>query len=863
MADNSIKIPFKVSARTAKLIGLENFSTEEGAVIELVKNTYDADASKCILIFDLKIRKEKLRDDDDNEIEIEKFEKESSSIYIIDNGIGMNDRIIQNQWMTIGTDNKLYEHTTVGKRVKTGAKGIGRFALNRLGMLTSMTSLPTVLEVANEEGEETRVSSKDEEDTKFIPNISNIGFEWTVDWKDFDKKGATVSDVEAVLSVKEDLNLKQEFLDRFTAHSKIREVLEEVNFNSGTVIEITELNDEWNEEKLVKLFGNLEMLLPPEEQNDFGIEFFLLNNVDEFGTVKRAYYDDFDYKLKASYNQDEDKVLKVDIWRNELDIDALENRYADVFDLDMMKNSPFKIEDFKREKIEFNIPIEKLTSQRVDQDLLERVGKFDFTFYFLKNTISDDKGDGDLKKYPYKSINSANRKSWLKKFGGIKIFRDDFRIRPYGENGDDWLRLGERQAQSPGGAGQRLGGYRIRPNQIAGTIKISRLHNTSFQDKSGREGLIENDEFELFKNIIKEIISLFERDRNVIMFNLSELHKRNNEEAEKLRKAKEEAEKIRKQKEEREEKEAESQSENTSSNEDTSSNENTSTDESSSSNENKEYSESEENMADAILILEKENEKKDEELRLLRSLASVGLIISSFAHEVRSLRARLIPRTKFLVDELKNHLNEEELAKNVDKDDNPFYMIHLMRDEDLKLKHWLDYSLSTLKIDKRERKNLDFSEYFENFKANWSKALEQRNISLELHKLDDNVHIVRAFEVNMDSIFNNLLSNSINAHNGHNKEQKKIEISWQKKENDIEIIFSDNAKGLDKKYIDNPEEIFNLNESSKIDNKGNKIGTGLGLYIVKSIIEEYNNSSISIIKIDGGLTFKITFKSSR
>src|SRR5690606_20387908 len=86
---------------------------------------------------------------------------------------------------------------------------------------------------------------------------------------------------------------------------------------------------------------------------------------------------------------------------------------------------------------------------------------------------------------------------------------------------------------------------------------------------------------------------LFERDRNVIMYNLSELHKKNNEEAEKLRRAKEEAERIRKQKEEREEKRT--SSENQSDNK--------------SSGENTEYSEAAENMADAILILEKEKKE--------------------------------------------------------------------------------------------------------------------------------------------------------------------------------------------------------------------------------------------------------------
>ncbi|MGJ1503244.1 ATP-binding protein [Sphingobacterium multivorum] len=844
MTNNTIKVPFKVSARTAKLIGLENFSTEEGAVIELVKNTYDADAKNCIIIFDLKKKKVKEKNEKEEEFEVEKFDKENSSIYIFDNGVGMNDKIIQNQWMTIGTDNKLYEHTTEGGRVKTGAKGIGRFALNRLGMLTSMTSLPNLLEVIDEENSEIEKESEESLKTRLIENITNASFDWTVDWKDFDKKGATVSDVEAVLSAKENLNLKQEFLKRFSSYPKIKEVLEQIDFKSGTAIEITELNDEWNEEKLRKLFGNLEMLLPPEEQNDFNIDLFLLNNLQEFGNVKRAYYDDYDYRINASYCQDNDKTLRVKIYRNELDLDALEKKYSEVFEFDLMKKSPYRLEDFKNEKIELNIPIEKLTSDEVDKDLLERIGRFDFTFYFLKNTISDDKDDGDLKKYPYNSINSANRKSWLKKFGGIKIFRDDFRIRPYGENGDDWLRLGERQAQSPGGAGQRLGGYRIRPNQIAGTIKISRLHNASFQDKSGREGLIENDEFELFKNIIREIISLFERDRNVIMYNLSELHKIKNEEAEKLRQGKEEAERIRKQKEQREQEKANSESK---------------SGENNSSEEKKQYSENEENMAEAIFILEKENDKKDDEIRLLRSLASVGLIVSSFAHELHNLKNRLVPRTKFLEEEMQKYI-DKDIFIDKSKYENPYYMLDLIKKEDLKLQHWLVYSLNTLKRDKRERKNVNLNKYFEDFKSIWQNSLTDRKITFEFKEDATDQCIIRAFEIDLDCIFNNLLSNSLNALKGVSDGEKKISISCQNVNDNIEILFSDNGKGLDNKYKDNPEQIFDLFESSKVDQYGNVIGTGLGLSMVQTIISEYNNSTIKIIESTKGLSFKITFK---
>lgn len=48
------QIPFKVSARTARLIGRENVSNADGAIIELVKNCYDADSSIGIILFDIK-----------------------------------------------------------------------------------------------------------------------------------------------------------------------------------------------------------------------------------------------------------------------------------------------------------------------------------------------------------------------------------------------------------------------------------------------------------------------------------------------------------------------------------------------------------------------------------------------------------------------------------------------------------------------------------------------------------------------------------------------------------------------------------------------------------------------------------------
>ena len=63
------KIHFDVDAYTARLIGRENVSRLEGAVSELVKNTYDADASCCVLY----------------------YEQSTQTLYLADNGCGMTN----------------------------------------------------------------------------------------------------------------------------------------------------------------------------------------------------------------------------------------------------------------------------------------------------------------------------------------------------------------------------------------------------------------------------------------------------------------------------------------------------------------------------------------------------------------------------------------------------------------------------------------------------------------------------------------------------------------------------------------------------------------------------------------------------
>ena len=136
MATVSLKI--RPYARLLTMLGEQLIKNEQIALAELIKNSYDADADWVKVSFvDFKQK--------DNSEEIEATQ--SSKIIIEDNGCGMDLETIRNSWMNPATPNKKAKEgsdiiKTPKGRVVQGEKGIGRFAILKLGRDTTITTRP-------------------------------------------------------------------------------------------------------------------------------------------------------------------------------------------------------------------------------------------------------------------------------------------------------------------------------------------------------------------------------------------------------------------------------------------------------------------------------------------------------------------------------------------------------------------------------------------------------------------------------------------------------------------------------------------------------------------------------------------------
>lgn len=274
---DSDELYFKTNVQLKSIIGKDLINDDNIAILELVKNSFDADAKQVNVKF-LNLKK------NDDKVIIG-FSSNTSRLIIQDDGVGMNLDDIEDKWLNIAYSEKKLNKTQ-HKRRMAGAKGVGRFSCDRLGEYLNL----------------------------YAKTDKNLNYyKLTIDWKEFE-----VEDEDKEI---QSIPLKYEVLTPYEFQK-----LGFTNFRHGVLLEIIKLRSnwayplfdksenikDWDVSKFVELKKYLEKLINPNqafEINDFGIyidapEFQEDNNSLEdnskfIGKVENRIFEHLDFKTTS------------------------------------------------------------------------------------------------------------------------------------------------------------------------------------------------------------------------------------------------------------------------------------------------------------------------------------------------------------------------------------------------------------------------------------------------------------------------------------------------------------------------------------------------------------------------------------
>jgi len=823
-------IKFNVSAKTARLIGRENIADVDGAVIELVKNAYDADASCCLVKFNIpfpninltykkSLIKSFLKQDEyeslleycieknesilkkdnltiEQESEMEKILFAHNSIIIVDNGIGMTKNILENAWMNIGTDNKEKNYSSEKGRVKTGAKGIGRFALDKLSTATLV----------------------------YTKNKKDELYKWDLDWEDFDH-AKLLSEVTAHLNIEDHTTLKDVVYENFAEQ---KDLLDLYSWDSGTIIVLTPLREQWNERLFKKVINNMRSLNPLNSVDLFDVHLFntffqQYSAKQESAEIKR---EDYDYKLSLNYDGNDKISLLLD--RNEIDVDldkikvVSENKDKTYeLNLDSFWNrEKFKISNYVRDdydkQISFEYKVKDFLGNSDDAVNFKKIGNFSFEMLFLK---ADNSTLEIVKDIPVRS-----RKKILDLHSGIKIYRDNFKVRPYGDEGSlyDWLNLGKRSQLSPAAVTHQSGNWRVEPYQVIGSLSISRLGNPRLEDMANREAIALNDSYYLLVDFLKKAIEKFEFDRQYVLREFAAWKK---EELDKLEPIKEKIIQTAKKKKK-----------NKDNNEDS----------------EKFTSDQYEEVINDLSSVKSDDINAQQ---LLMMFSSSGIMANTFSHELQRISTDLGSRAQQLRSSIKKLVKPEEYCG--DPDYNPYPILDRFQKTDELLSSWIRVIMDGIQGNVLERNEVDLTGSILSIIEKWKPLLRTKHINIEYNPGEKIKYQLSLADIYL--ILNNFILNS--AWFLEKSADRKILISLEKDEKTINLTLINNGEKLDDRYKNNPYQIFEIGETSKYKTNENgeeeKIGTGIGLWIVAQSISKYYAQIEILDNIDGfGFTIK-------
>jgi len=461
---------FRTKARAVELLGKGQIADLPTAITELWKNGYDAygDNLEAHLYFS-------------------GYKDVESPFFVLsDDGKGMSEKDILDKWIVLGTDSKARRilpkkgPETLGKepRLPTGEKGIGRLSVAYLGsqmlMLTKKIGQP----------------------------LQALFFDWRV----LDNYNLFVEDIELPLKAVGDISdfnsCFSELLSDFRKNIPSKD--DEESFEKWEEQEdlLDEISTDLDEISLPDFFED-EIIKPiaGEGQEFHGTKFIIFNPIDQLLVLKNFDNPDESDKetvdfvfscLSGLSNVFEKKTTPFNsrfyIYDDEVPIELISQR--EFFDPEDFKNcdhlidGKFDSEGLFQGTIQiYNQEIEhKFRATRSPGET--PYGPFEIKFGYVEAVKKSSSLDDDQ----YKRI-----KDKLDLYSGLYIYRDRFRVLPYGRPDYDFLKMEELRSKG-------LSYYYFSYRNMFGYIEISRETNSSLKDKAGREGFINNKAYQEFKS---------------------------------------------------------------------------------------------------------------------------------------------------------------------------------------------------------------------------------------------------------------------------------------------------------------------------------------------------------------------------
>lgn len=417
MSEQSGEQSFAARARLLLLLGEQLITDETAAISELIKNSYDADASQVI-------------------VEIENVSVNGKGIIsVTDDGNGMTKDTVLNSWMELGTISKARRANEPPRFSETlnrpylGEKGLGRLAIHKLGQQTELV---------------TRRVSKNQEVVV------------SVDWARFDNDDNYLNDVK--------VEWKTRTPTIFVAKS-------DLGFEKGTSLTVTKLQRVWTHDMIDKVVKYVSTIQSPfSSLENFEIKIKVKDPIYTLPQGEKIvdFFETADYKFVADVHSD---------------------GLAHISYQAKTKSEPFIDRKFERDQ-------DLKQSEAFPSKARPRCGPFRIQIYCWELSDKD-------KKTSFGSI--ENYQKLVKPQTGVKLFRDGFRVLPYGNEDNDWLGMDQRRIEAFA--------ENVSRNQVIGVVEISSRKNPNLVDKSDREGLIANDAFSDFRGLLKSVLAFFNAER--------------------------------------------------------------------------------------------------------------------------------------------------------------------------------------------------------------------------------------------------------------------------------------------------------------------------------------------------------------